>query len=509
MTYDIVIFTDVSSNREIQRGLGAYKIAHEARQLGFSAVVIDYSSAINFDRFKLIIDKTVGDNTIAVGFSNTWFPYRTFNQYHVTGALETGVTADAWDFENEYLNSDTHLNSLSMNFAQNKSKKYVDYIKSINANCDCIIGGAKSFEYLQSPEFDKVFVGYSENHFRDYLQGKHKDQRIVHYDMKSKLGDFDFNSSYVTYMDTDCIHSEEILTIEMSRGCIFNCKFCSYPHRNQKTKDFTKYQDVLYKELKDNYDKWGTYKYYITDDTFNDYTTKLEVIKEVIQSLDFNPQFEAYVRQDLVARQPQQAKLMYDIGIRTTYYGLETWHDPTAKAIGKGGDLQMKIQGMKNCRDAWGDDVYVSTGIVVGLPKDTEQSIRDVLKWYKWEGGNEYIDNLHFNALIIKNKPEAMAFLFNSDIDLHPEKYGYKMNGMLDWTRSGEGDINTFAKAQKLADTANTYCQNVNKFPPKVWDPFSIYTAVCSHIPEDNLAERFFYYTENYYFPQLMDKING
>ena len=52
MTYDIVIFTDVSSSREIQRGLGAYKIAHEARQLGFTAIVIDYSSALGYNRFK-------------------------------------------------------------------------------------------------------------------------------------------------------------------------------------------------------------------------------------------------------------------------------------------------------------------------------------------------------------------------------------------------------------------------------------------------------------------------
>lgn len=501
MIYDIVLFTDVSSSREIQRGLGAYKIAHEARQLGFSVLVVDFCSAVSYDRFKKIIDLTVGDSTLAVGFSNTWFPFRSFGSLHITGALESGV--DTWQL------NDTSFECLSTDFSQNNYKKYIDYIKSVNPNCDCIIGGAKTFEYLQDTVFDKVFVGYSENHFRDYLKGKHKDKRILHYDMKSNLGEFDFNSSYVTYMDTDCIHSEEILTIEMSRGCIFNCKFCSYPHRNQKTKNFTKYQDVLYKELKDNYNKWGTYKYYITDDTFNDYTTKLEVIKEVIQSLDFNPQFEAYVRQDLVARQPQQAKLMYDIGVRATYYGLETWHDPTAKAIGKGGDLQMKIQGMKNCKEVWGDDVYTSTGIVVGLPNDTEQSIKDVLQWYSDHGGTEYIDNLHFNALLIKNKPEAMAFLFNSDIDLNPEKYGYKMNGILDWTRSGDGDIDTFAKAQKIAEYANNYVVNYNKFPPKVWDPFSIYTEVCPHIDINEVEKRFFYFVENFYFPKLMEQLNG
>lgn len=501
MTYDLVLFTDVSSSREIQRGLGAYKIAHEARQLGFSTLVVDFCSAIGYNRFKKIIDLTVGENTLAVGFSNTWFPFRTFETLHITGALESD--ADAWNLE------DANFRSLSADFSQNNHKKYIDYIKSVNPKCECIVGGAKTFEYLQDPVFDKVFVGYSENHFRDYLQGKHIDKRIFSYDMRSNQGDFDFNNSVVTYVDTDCLHSEEILTIEMSRGCIFNCKFCSYPHRNQKTKDFTKYQDVLYNELKNNYDTWGTYKYYITDDTFNDYTTKLEVINEVIQSLNFKPQFEAYVRQDLVSRQPRQAKLMYDIGVRATYYGLETWHDPTAKAIGKGGDLQLKLQGMKNCKDVWGDDVYTSAGIVVGLPKDTDQSIRDVLQWYKWEGGSDLIDNLHFNALIIKHKPEVQSYLFNSDIDLYPEKYGYKMNGMLDWTRTGDGDINTFAQAQKLAEYGNRYVSNVNKFPPKVWDPFSIYTAVCNHIPADNVENRFFYYTENYYFPQLMEKLNG
>lgn len=506
MIYDLVIFTDVSTRLETQRGLGAYKIAHEARQLGYSVLVVDFSSAVNWERYTKIIDATVGDSTIAVGFSNTWFPYKSFQKNYLMGAM-SNEESDSWETKQSYISNNIFTDSLSYQFSQDNHKPYIDYVKKVNPNCDCIVGGGKSFEYLTNTEFDKVFVGYSENQFKDYLQKKTQ-QRIVCYDMKSQNGDFDFSASRVEYVDTDCIHSEEILTIEMSRGCIFNCVFCSYPHRNQNTKDYTKYQDVLYKELQDNYDKWGTYKYYITDDTFNDYTPKLELVNEVIQSLSFKPQFEAYIRQDLVSKQSKQAQLLYDIGVRATYFGIETWNDDTAKIIRKGGTKETKIDGMSKCKAIWGDDVYVSAGIVVGLPQDTEQSIKDAISWYK-QTGYQYIDNLSFNALYIKNLPHAQQFLFNSDIDLNPSKYNYTVDNIINWTRSDSGDICNFQQAEQIAAYANREAKHINKFPPKVWDPFSTYSAYCSHIPFEKPVERFFYFVDNFYFPQLMEKINA
>lgn len=508
MTYDIIIFSDISSKNETQRGMGAYKIAHEARQRGYSALVIDFSSAINYNLFTKLIDLTVGDNTQVVGFSNTWFPYKLFNGNSYVTGMKADEKNDLQNLIGSLKEDDRYISSLSYNFSQNNIKPWTDYIKKANPNVSIVTGGAKSFEYLHDEEFDKVFMGYSENQFLDFLKGKPQ-EKVVCYDMKAHNGDFNFNSSKVSYVDTDIIDSNEILTIEMSRGCIFNCVFCSYPHRNQNTKQYTKYQDVLYEELKENYDKWGVYQYYITDDTFNDYTPKLELIKEVIQSLDFNPKFEAYVRMDLVAKQKQQAKLMFDIGVKATYFGFETWNNNTSKIIKKGGNRETKLEGMKQCKSVWGNQVYVSAGYVIGLPEDTEEDVYACLDWYKKEGFR-IVNNMSFNALIIKHFPNQELQVFNSDIDLNPTKYNYKMNGLLNWTRNDTGNIKNFQQAMMLQDKANRTVSNINRLPPRhVWDAQSLYTAYCDHFELEDFTSKFYYYVENYYFPKLLEKLNG
>jgi radical SAM superfamily enzyme YgiQ (UPF0313 family) len=214
--------------------------------------------------------------------------------------------------------------------------------------------------------------------------------------------------------------SEELLTFEFSRGCIFNCTFCSMAHRNQDTTDFIKYKETIRQELMDNWTKWGIYKYTITDDTFNDHTEKLELINEVIQELPFKPIFAwAYARIDLIGKNPSQAQLIKDIGIKEVYYGLETWNDTTAKLIRKGGKREHKIESMRIAKACWGDEVTLSAGIVLGLPADTTESLDEVISWYQTEG-NKIIDNLKFVALTIIPDDGFNQYKFISDIEKDP-----------------------------------------------------------------------------------------
>ena len=72
----------------------------------------------------------------------------------------------------------------------------------------------------------------------------------------------------VSYEDRDFIEPHESLTVETSRGCKFSCDFCSYPVLGVKT-DHTRSADNLKQQLEENYNRFGTTKYIITDETFN------------------------------------------------------------------------------------------------------------------------------------------------------------------------------------------------------------------------------------------------
>ena len=62
----------------------------------------------------------------------------------------------------------------------------------------------------------------------------------------------------------------KILPLEVARGCIFKCNFCSFPlngkGKGEAIRDFSYIRD----ELIENYELYGIEDYWLTDDTFND-----------------------------------------------------------------------------------------------------------------------------------------------------------------------------------------------------------------------------------------------
>jgi radical SAM superfamily enzyme YgiQ (UPF0313 family) len=514
--YNVILFSDAPSAGWFSRGYGAYRLASELRKAGYSTLVVDFSSALSNEMFEEIIDNAVGDETLMVGFSVTWFPYRHKNlpnprfivgprSLTINPSTDIDASIHLW-----------HQNSLSFGFSGAGIDQYISYIKSRNPKTKVICGGAKSYEYVHEPNLDNVFIGYSENQLMDYINSLSRKgprrlfNKIINYDIKAEIGEFNFNSSITAYEDSDCLMPEEILTIEFSRGCIFNCGFCSYPHRNQDTRGFVKYKEIIYKELMDNWTKWGVYKYVITDDTFNDYTEKLILINEVIQSLPFKPQFWAYIRLDLISRNPEQAPLIKSIGIKEVYYGLETWHEDTAKIIKKGGSRAKKIEGMRIAKECWGDDVYTMVGTVAGLPGDTVESFKEATEWYIQEG-HKYIDLFMHSPFALREMGEAQAYIFQSDIESNMEKYGYTFpdskNNPLYWERSGPGNIYNKNMANELTSECNAMMAPYSKPYRSFWNFDELYKNLkTAELTQANLF--YDYVTENY-FTLLLQRIKS
>jgi hypothetical protein len=508
MPYNVILFTDIPNPDHFTRGYGAYRLASEIRKHGYTVLTVDFSSALDEETFTKIISAGVDQTTLAVGFSTTWFPYikKEVNSKYIIGQKSRTIDSTT-DF-----NQDAHLwyrTSLTNRIAGGELSVFAKIIKDKNPKTKVIIGGAKSSEYISDPSADNVFIGYSENQIVDYLnsisgQGpKRIFNKVIDYDAKAVIGDFDIRTGITEYVETDIILPEELLTFEFSRGCIFNCTFCSMAHRNQDTRDFVKYKETIKKELMDNWSKWGIYKYTITDDTFNDYTEKLELINDVIQELPFTPVFSwAYARVDLIGKNPEQAQLLKDIGIKEVYYGLETWNDTTAKAIRKGGSRSRKIESMKIAKECWGDDIILSAGIVIGLPYDTVDSVNEVVDWYI-EEGHKIIDNLKFVTLTIFPDDGTNNYKFLSDIETDPAAYNYSfpdpVNRPYHWVRDDSGDIKDKDQAFELMIAANKKVKPYyNQNQRGSWDNFKYY------VTGGNAAEMYYKFVTEKYFPKLI-----
>jgi radical SAM superfamily enzyme YgiQ (UPF0313 family) len=238
---------------------------------------------------------------------------------------------------------------------------------------------------------------------------------------------------------------------------MFKCAYCSYPLIGQKTKDYLKHPEVLRRELINNYERWGTTKYFIVDDTFNDSTEKMQMFTDISQSLPFELKFWCYLRADLLAAHPEQIQLLKDAGIQETYFGIETFNPKTAKFIGKGMASDKIVDTMYKCKEVWGDRSYIAAGIIIGLPYETQASIQTAVDFFRRKDCP--IDLANTFPLSIIGNHDLVKYMYMSEIDRNYSKYGYYFPNPEDnyykWRKDDDTDINSYEQAEELAQAFN------------------------------------------------------
>jgi hypothetical protein len=453
-TFDAVVITDTATTLAWARGYGAHRIATHLRNHGYSTLVIDFASALTFNLWKEICGLIIGNNTKIVAFSSTWWPYRQpfsnnteFNNCNIEWASEIENTLD--------INKD----SLTYSAATGKSAKWIDIIKKINKNVKILLGGPKIDWYLDFPA-DHFIVGLGENQIIDFLSNLEKDwNKIINYDIHSDSRQWGWNTSSTSYTYYDQIKSNEILNLEIARGCKFRCNFCSFPLIGRKdVARYTKTEQTIYNELLENYEKWGTTRYFIADDTFNDSIEKLTMMARIKQKLPFDLKTKAYIRADIIATQPQQIQLLKEGGLTSCYVGIESFHPDASKFAGKGMDPNKRKQALYDMNACWGNDVSIEAGYIVGLPGEDRNFLEEQANWFiQKDCPVNY--SAGFIALFI-NSVKNESYTSQSDIDKNPEKYGYTIpneNKPHYWEKKDNTSINSYSQAVEIANELNEY----------------------------------------------------
>jgi hypothetical protein len=448
--FDVVLFTDTVQFDVKSRGYGAHRLASHLRANGYTCLVVDFSSVVTYDIYTAILDRAIGPNTLAVGYSTTWMPFK------LDGEARTRNPGEGDDNDAERL----HNGSLVSSFADG-DYSWIDFVKQKNPKTKTILGGAKIDFYLDAP-VDHIVVGIGETETLDLIDSFAKKNRrifsrIVDHDRKAHASSWDFRNSTTCYTEHDLIQPNETLNLEVSRGCMFKCAYCSYPLIGQKTKDYLKHPEVLRRELINNYERWGTTKYFIVDDTFNDSTEKMQMFTDISQSLPFELKFWCYLRADLLAAHPEQIQLLKDAGIQETYFGIETFNPKTAKFIGKGMASDKIVDTMYKCKEVWGDRSYIAAGIIIGLPYETQASIQTAVDFFQREDCPVDLANT-FPLSIIGNH-DLVKYMYMSEIDRNYSKYGYYFPNPEDnyykWRKDDDTDINSYEQAEELAQAFN------------------------------------------------------
>jgi radical SAM superfamily enzyme YgiQ (UPF0313 family) len=308
-----------------------------------------------------------------------------------------------------------------------------------NSNAKLVFAGAYSLLSHSDENIDYYLAGYgdvSTIDLTDYLAGK-KDN-LEHYTEKKfedkvsvvidsgKYPEPKMTELQTFYHDKDfCLLPGEGIPLEFARGCIFKCKFCSYPLLGKKKGTYIRDMEEVRDELLQLWEANGTESFYVTDDTFNDDNDKMEAFHKLFTSLPFKPKFSCFLRLDLIDRFPHQADLLLEAGLVGNFFGIESFNHKSAKAIGKGLHPERVKERLKWVRDKWKGKVNTGVGLIIGLPYDDEKYFQEL---YDFVHSEDYpVQHTSFNALHITDTKNGVN-LYGSEFAMNPEVYGYAFN---------------------------------------------------------------------------------
>jgi hypothetical protein len=421
MTYDIILLSEVVSKIFHQKSLGPYQLASHLRRQGYSVKVINHFSEFykDVDEFNRLLDRLIGPNTVFVGVSGTFFGR----------SMEVIPT----DWQSFYRRWDKFSGAT---FTNDELSGFFLDLKHRHPHIKIVYGGVKA---RRSPDFfkgiDWVVSGLAEKMVIDLLDHLKTGRSIQFYPMDGYkvidydiLGQqFDFHNQHTEWTQSDHIVPGEAIPLETSRGCMFACKFCSFPllGRSRHDNAYQKHLDQLTREFANNWDRHKVNRYYFIDDTFNESSDKIELVLEAVRKAGVpSLEFSAYIRGDLCVKNPEQLPLLKELGLSAAFLGVESLNRKSLKAIGKGLDPELVKQGLVDMKTAMPDTLLYGS-FIIGLPYETRATLNSWLPWV--QDPNCPLDTVVLRAL------EFYKGAYNSEFARDPEKYGYRFDHNGHW----------------------------------------------------------------------------
>jgi hypothetical protein len=432
---DIIFWSGLPNDRKlVQRYIGPYQLGHWLEKNGHTYQVIDFimrehSKMMSVDQLFALTEQFITPATRAIGLSTTFFG-------HVYG----------------------------QDIAPN-AKVVIQQIRKKYPHIKFILGGnnAENTGPDATRLFDAVIIGLAEDvlvQLLDYYTGQGDEpvsRRPVLHKPKFYYGDdvvdpkFNIQHNDHQWADKDIIMPNEVLPLEVSRGCIFHCKFCQYPLLGRSKYDYTRNMDLLKQELLKNYDLYGTTNYYLLDDTFNDTPQKVKEFHTMATSLPFQLRWTGYIRADLLDRFPETIQLVKETGIAGAFFGIESFGKEAALAVGKGWSYQ-KAQNFlpELVHRHWNDEVSVHISMIAGLPGDTEESLNASVDWF--QANDLHVFNFKPLWVLKHNSNKIFSSIFSKEA----ANYGYEFpysDAPANWLNTKTGW--TYLRAMNVAANLN------------------------------------------------------
>lgn len=174
-------------------------------------------------------------------------------------------------------------------------------------------------------------------------------------------------------MRNEFLKAKRVFNVNTSRGCPFNCSFCSvkiiWGREYRAFSPSRVAQEIMY--LMTEYDATGIY---FREDNFTYDRKRVEEICSKIKHFDLEWLCESRVEH----LDEPLVKTMYDAGCRGMWFGVESGSERVLKLMHKGINKERAIETFKLCKKY---GIKTGASFIVGLPFETKGDLYDTLNF--------------------------------------------------------------------------------------------------------------------------------
>ena len=166
--------------------------------------------------------------------------------------------------------------------------------------------------------------------------------------------------------------SSRMATIDTSRGCPFNCSFCTIINV-QGRKMRHRSADCVLRAIEENYAK-GISVYFFTDDNFSRNPVWEAILDGMIALRERGCNIGFMMQVDTIAhRIPNFVEKAHRAGCYLAFIGMESVNPKNLEAVGK---KQNKVSQYVEMAELWHKfNISIHVGYIIGLPFDTIESV--------------------------------------------------------------------------------------------------------------------------------------
>jgi len=444
----------ISGNKTLTggRNIAGYRLRTAAKQHGYNVLVLDFAVVMSPNALLDMLAKVVTKETLCFSFSSTWF------ESIAPGRI--GTSSIEWITDEFFAKLKHMFPQITLVAGGQMLTGYSS--RMVYKHCEWHVTGfadiafVKLLDFLSNKSTDLKYTIDTNN--KKYIDSN------IHYKVTNP------NDLETVFEADDGLASFQPLPLEVSRGCIFQCAFCSHPFQGLKDPDaYIRSPENLANELRRNYELFGTTRYAILDDTFNDSIEKISRLKRAIELAklpDFK--FVSYIKPELLVTKPEMIEQLAGVGLAGGFMGIESMHQPARKVIHKGMDINKILDATESLVSKTG--AHIAASLIAGISNDTEDLIR---------AGDEFL-TANQDSLFKAWFYSPLFLLYDKDLtgvsemDKSPKKFGYKVfdikpNTFANWQNDSMNFDQAVKLATELSDSADAKAYPAGWFMATAW----------------------------------------